>query len=74
MNTSRTTLAAALLITASALLAACGPIVSSANAQADSQRVASGSVSSASPVYFGEEYAAEEQKLVADSRSQPATF
>ena len=74
MNTSHTTFAAALLITASALLAACGPIVSSANAQADSQRVASGSVGGASLLYFGDEYATEEQKLVADSGSPPATF
>ena len=74
VNTSPSTFAVALLITASAPLAACGPIVSAANAHTDSQRVASGSVSGASPVYFGDDYAAEEQKLVANNRSQTATF
>jgi hypothetical protein len=74
MNTSPHTLAAVLLISASALLAACGPIVSSANAQAGSKTVATGSVSGASPHYFGDEYAAEQQKLAADGGVQAATF
>lgn len=74
MNTSPTPFASVLLITVSALLAACGPIVSSAKAQAGSQTMATGSVSGATPAYFGDEYAAEEQKLAADGTAQPATF
>ncbi len=70
MNTSPTPFAAVLLIAASALLAACGPIASSANAQA----LAIGPVSGAGAVYFGDEYATEQQKLAADAGVQPATF
>lgn len=74
MTTSPTTFAAVLLITASALLAACGPIASSAKAQIGSQTVATGLISGATPVYFGDEYAAEERKLAADGAARPATF
>lgn len=75
MNTSPTAFASTLLIAACALLAACGPIVSQANAQNQGpSTIASGVVSNGAAVYFGDEFAAEEKILVADSKPQAPTF
>jgi len=67
-NTSRSSAVFAMLLAASALLAACDQVVSTANAQ-----VSAPSVSTAS-VYFGDEYYAVQKTLVADATPQPPTF
>ena len=56
------------LLAAVTLLTACDQVVSSANAASVSAPVSN------PVVYFGDEYAAEQQALVADARAQAATF
>jgi spermidine/putrescine-binding protein len=75
MNTSPTAFASSLLIAACAALAACGPIVSQANAQEQAHStIASGAITSGDAKYFGDEFAAEQKTLVADSTTQAPTF
>jgi hypothetical protein len=72
---SPTLLASALLVAAASLLAACGPIVSSANAQGQApSALVSGSVAFGGVTYFGDEYATIEKTLVADNKSPTPTF
>ena len=75
MNTSPTAFASTLLIAACAALAACGPIVSQANAQNQGpSTIASGAITFGDVMYFGDEFAAEQRTLVADSKAQAPTF
>lgn len=68
-------LASTLLIAASAMLAGCGPIATSANAQAPAPTNAlTGAVAFGDVMYFGEEFATEEKTLVADNKPQAPTF
>lgn len=75
MNKSSTAFASTVLIAACVALAACGPIVSQANAQSQGpSTVARGAITSGDVMYFGDEFAAEQTTLVADSKAQAPTF
>jgi hypothetical protein len=70
-NPSLVTFASTALIVACAMLAACDQVVTSAHAQSKSLSV---SVAPTNVAYFGEQYAAEQMALVADSKPQAPTF
>ena len=74
LNPSLTTFASTALIAACAMLAACDQVVTSAHAQGKSSSVSAGVVAPANVAYFGEQYAAEQMALAADSKQQAPTF
>jgi outer membrane lipopolysaccharide assembly protein LptE/RlpB len=75
-NPSLAKLASAALIAACAMLAGCGHVVSTAQAQAQSQpaSVSMGAVYFGDTMNFGEEFATQQALLVAANKPQPPTF